>query len=156
MHLRVTFCWLLGAVVAWGMSGSTVQAQFGGNGLYLYNMPSNLYGTGIESVPYFSLHPPVYYSMPVPRTYGYSPFAYPPGFMTPEIMPAEPKLMLNPHAPRRAAPKRTAERVTMSPRMIVNPFVAQRNRANERVAIREPSEAVEPAEAGDFKVDSIP
>jgi hypothetical protein len=29
-------------------------------------------------VPYFALHPPVYYSYRVARTYGYSPFAYPP------------------------------------------------------------------------------
>ena len=27
--------------------------------------------------PYFSLHPPVYYSQPVARSYGYSPYAYP-------------------------------------------------------------------------------
>jgi hypothetical protein len=33
-----------------------------------------------ESVPYFALHPPVYYSYRVARTYGFSPFAYPPCF----------------------------------------------------------------------------
>jgi len=31
-----------------------------------------------EHVPYFSQHPPVYYSYPVRRTYGHSPYAWPP------------------------------------------------------------------------------
>jgi hypothetical protein len=39
-------------------------------------------GTG-DTIPYFSLFPPVYYSYHVPRPYGYSPFAYPPGVFTP-------------------------------------------------------------------------
>src|SRR5262245_13412112 len=60
---------------------------------------------GGESIPYFALHPPVYYSYPVPRSYGYSPFAYPFGSPTPEIewgppkveKKPEPKLMSNPH-----------------------------------------------------------
>ncbi|HVC95362.1 MAG TPA: hypothetical protein VND64_16825 [Pirellulales bacterium] len=154
MHLRVKLCCLLGAVVAWGMSGSAAQAQFGGNGFYLYNLPQNLYGNGNDSIPFYSLHPPVYYSMPVPRTYGYSPFAYPPGFMTPEILPAEPKVMLNPHAPRRSSPKRTGERVTMSPRIIVNPYVAQTRHSSNRVAIREAVDPVEPAASGSFEADA--
>jgi hypothetical protein len=41
-----------------------------------------------ESVPYFALHPPVYYSYPVARTYGFSPFPYPPEVLTPELPPA--------------------------------------------------------------------
>ena len=36
-----------------------------------------------ESVPYYALHPPVYYSFRVPRTYGYSPYAYPGAVLTP-------------------------------------------------------------------------
>ena len=44
-----------------------------------------LYGVLADNVPYYSAFPPVYYSVPVARTYGYSPFAYPPGTMTPEI-----------------------------------------------------------------------
>jgi hypothetical protein len=154
MHLHVKFFWLLGAFVAWGFSGSAAQAQFGGNGFYLYNLPQNIYGNQIDSVPYYSLHPPVYYSMPVPRTYGYSPFAYPPGFMTPEIMPAEPKVMSNPHAPRRSSPKRIGERVTMSPRVIVNPYVAQSRHSSERVAIREEVNAVEREASGNFEADA--
>jgi hypothetical protein len=33
----------------------------------------------IDTMPYFSLHPPVYYGRHVARTYGVSPFAMPPG-----------------------------------------------------------------------------
>src|SRR5436305_15351376 len=59
---------------------------------------------GHEHIPYFALHPPVYYSYPVARTYGYSPFAYPFGSPTPEIewappkeeKKSEPKTTLNP------------------------------------------------------------
>lgn len=30
-----------------------------------------------ERVPYFAAHPPVYYSTPIARSYGHSPFPYP-------------------------------------------------------------------------------
>ncbi|MDX1962137.1 MAG: hypothetical protein SFX18_03225 [Pirellulales bacterium] len=50
-----------------------------------------------ERPPYFSLYPPVYYSYPVPRTYGWSPFAYPAGTMTPEIEISEAATVVNPH-----------------------------------------------------------
>ena len=37
------------------------------------NFPFGLYGSRMNEVPYFSMFPPVYYSLPVPRTYGWSP-----------------------------------------------------------------------------------
>src|SRR5262245_27891802 len=43
-----------------------------------------LYRELLKNVPFYALHPPVYYSYPVPRTYGYSPFAYGPWTMTPD------------------------------------------------------------------------
>ena len=51
-----------------------------GGAWYGYIYPGTYAG---QSVPYFSVHPPVYYSYRVARTYGYSPFAYPPGVLTP-------------------------------------------------------------------------
>ncbi|MFH1918860.1 MAG: hypothetical protein ABIP48_03090 [Planctomycetota bacterium] len=36
-----------------------------------------------RGIPYFAAHPPVYYSHIVPRPYGYSPYAYLPGIVTP-------------------------------------------------------------------------
>lgn len=59
-------------------------------------------------VPYFAAHPPVYYSQPVPRTYGYSPFAYTPDTRTPDVVPAaQPVEIINPYVPSssKAAPK---------------------------------------------------
>src|SRR3970040_1649331 len=59
--------------------------------LSLIGTPDAFAGYGVLStslryeVPPFAASPPVYYSYPVPRTYGYSPFAYPPHVMTPEI-----------------------------------------------------------------------
>jgi hypothetical protein len=49
-----------------------------------------------ESVPYFALHPPVYYSYPVARPYGFSPFPYPPEVLTPELPRTSP-VMGNPY-----------------------------------------------------------
>ena len=61
---------------------------------------AELYRELYNNVPYFALHPPVYYSYPVPRTYGYSPFAYPPYVMTPEIvMRSAAAEIINPHVP---------------------------------------------------------
>lgn len=77
--------------------------------------------------PYFSLYPPVYYSYPVPRTYGYSPFAYPLGTPTPEvtITDAPSQLMINPYVPRSQATGQ-GEKTAGGPQTIVNPFVEPR------------------------------
>ena len=59
-----------------------------------------LYNSLDYNVPYFSAHPPVYYSYPVPRTYGYSPFAYPPYVMTPDLgEDSAPVEITNPYVP---------------------------------------------------------
>ena len=87
----------------------------------------SLYGSISRGVPpYFSLFPPVYYSVPVPRTYGYSPFAYPAGTPTPEIQvaPAQTSLMINPYVPRATAAP-TADQTTGGPLTLINPFVAK-------------------------------
>lgn len=119
------------ALVLWGVVGSSAQAQVGVNSRYsigygFLSTGPNLYGG--ESIPYFSMHPPVYYSAPVPRTYGYSPFAYPPGIMTPDIECA-PAPILNPHVPQKATgakTERTASvRHSIAPKLIYNPFVEQ-------------------------------
>jgi hypothetical protein len=94
---------LLACLAAVASSAGSAQAQgwgFGGG----WGWPS-VYS--MDQPPYFSLHPPVYYSMPVARTYGYSPFAYP-GFVetpawegaagyAPPAAPASPKMIINPY-----------------------------------------------------------
>lgn len=72
-------------VFALAVSASAGRAMadgcgWGGWGMY-YGYP----GYTSEYIPYFAQHPPVYYSYPVPRPYGWSPYAYPPGTMTPEL-----------------------------------------------------------------------
>jgi hypothetical protein len=92
---------------------------------------AELYRELYNNLPYFALHPPVYYSEPVPRTYGYSPFAYPPYVMTPEIVhDSKPVTIINPHVPA-AAPASAETNTDRSasttnepePLVIVNPYV---------------------------------
>jgi len=53
-----------------------------------------------EELPYFSKFPPVYYSHIVPRPYGVSPYAAPPGIVPTEYMVqplAQPEVIRNPY-----------------------------------------------------------
>lgn len=113
---------------------------------------ANGYGLGIgglyrsldfpteRRVPYFAAHPPVYYSQPVPRTYGYSPFAYGPNVRTPDVVPASsgPVEIVNPYVPSSNKASEGAKKTKRKPKartvaapkaepsgplMIVNPFV---------------------------------
>jgi hypothetical protein len=70
----------------------------------------------------------------VPRTYGYSPFAYPPGTMTPEVViqeAAQPIQIVNPYVPQdqqdAARADQSASDVKLSdqpqPLVIINPYV---------------------------------
>jgi hypothetical protein len=130
-------------VVASAASAGRAQAQcasygggYGGWG-WGYDI-GRLYGVLQQNVPHFAAFPPVYYSYPVPRTYGYSPFAYPPGTMTPEVEIAEPLAIANPYfkgtSPVESAEvKPKADQTTAAPapkpRLIVNPYVEQPARA---------------------------
>jgi hypothetical protein len=96
---------------------------------------SNLYNQGFIPVPpYFSLHPPVYYSVPVPRTYGYSPFAYPGGVPTPDVQ-LGPEEIVNPYvepdtkeqAETKDASAKTAAYEKPAPLVVRNPFVDQQD-----------------------------
>jgi hypothetical protein len=91
-------------------------------------------GYTAEYVPYYAMHPPVYYSYPVPRAYGWSPFAYPPGTMTPEILgKIEPQEMINPHVPQQQpdspSARPTSNKTTNNepagpvPQVVINPYV---------------------------------
>ena len=87
---------------------------FGGIGDY------SVYST--ESIPFYWQYSPVYYSQPVPRTYGYSPYAYPPGVQTPEVV-VEPELTINPYVPRKKSTAEATGRVASRVKRIQNPFV---------------------------------
>lgn len=98
----------------------------GGYGYWGYD--SYGWGTGYysqDTVPYYVMHPPVYYSYVVPRPYGYSPFPYPIGSPTPEVAVAEPKIIRNPYVPAPAGGGTKSARMTPQPLRIRNPYVAQ-------------------------------
>ena len=78
----------------------------------------------IPTPPYFAIHPPVYYSAPFPRTYGYSPFAYPGTVRTPEIEVTKPVMIENPYTSDKKKEDRNDLKTAKSTsRLIINPFV---------------------------------
>jgi hypothetical protein len=143
MNLRRLF--LLAALALTFAAARPAAAQcdacYGGYGGYGYGGYwdiGRLYSVLSQNVPYYAAFPPVYYSYPVPRTYGYSPFAYPPGVRTPEIEFVEPLAINNPFfkgeekpATAKNAPEAPADRTTSAPPAprpltIINPFVTDR------------------------------
>lgn len=121
-----------GVLLAASLVSTKAEAQVfgtGGYGLGFYNYSSY----DMPRIPYYALYPPVYYSYPVARPYGYSPFAYPPGVLTPEA-PAKPKATVyhNPYVPQKAA-EPAADRTASVGRMYYNPYVPQTASAGKAV-----------------------
>lgn len=144
---------LLTAAVAVAGLGAAARAEaqcgtgygfgYGGYGWGAWDI-GRLYGVLAQNVPYYAAFPPVYYSVPVPRTYGYSPFAYPPGVMTPEVVISEPLSINNQYysgateaktaeAAEAAVDQTTAAPAPVGPQVIINPYVAP---AGEKLAGR--------------------
>jgi hypothetical protein len=123
-------------MAAWGAIGIESAAANGCGGNcgwypypYLYSPSFNSYFPSDRQIPYFSEFPPVYYSYPVARTYGLSPFAYPPTF-TP-FEESVPVTVTNPHVETKptSSKKQRADRSvdahrSPTPLVVVNPFVA--------------------------------
>lgn len=126
----------IGCVVllAASLQASQASAQIGPGayGLGFFNYNSNQNG-GNDRIPYYALYPPVYYSYPVPRTYGYSPFAYPPGTITPAAAPTVAAIdYINPFVhqsdvnqstPAPVGKAETVDPTASLPRMYYNPYV---------------------------------
>jgi hypothetical protein len=145
MNFRRT---LLSALLLTAASaGSQAHAQcgpYGGGygGFGAWDM-GRLYGVLADNVPYYAAFPPVYYSQPVPRTYGYSPFAYPPGVMTPEVVEeVQPAVIENPYftpgttseAPAAEAGEPVVDQTTSvaparGPQEILNPYFSRTENA---------------------------
>lgn len=113
-----------------GLGGGRLGVGFGGG--YGCGDGLSLYRNGqIPVPPYFALHPPVYYSAPVARTYGYSPFPYPGDVRTPDVLPlgASAKMITNPYAQPVKQAEDKAEKpkedsvAEVAPLVIRNPFV---------------------------------
>src|SRR4051812_12987664 len=124
MNVR-QLCCLLGMTACWMIPTTPVQAQmYGGyvGGPYYNGVPYSIYSQ--DTIPYFALHPPVYYSRPMSRPYGLSPFAYPPGSMLPPL--PQPQMVINSYVgqgdafpPMSSAPSAPPPK----PKTIQNPFV---------------------------------
>jgi hypothetical protein len=129
-------------VVAVACLANSASAQIGfgagGYGLGFYNYGRA--GVMQQDIPYYALYPPVYYSQPVPRTYGYSPFAYPPGVMTPDVAPPQPEVIKNPYVPLPPPTKPTSDQHTNAPRIYRNPYVKQAQVASEQSLQRRTAE----------------
>lgn len=131
---------LLAVALLCGLAASNAQAQcggmYGGFGYGGYWDIGRLYQVLSQNVPYYSAFPPVYYSVPVPRSYGYSPFAYPPGTMTPEVVETvAAQEIVNPYVEpaslKSEKTEATKDRVTSttgqpSALVVSNPFVTPR------------------------------
>ena len=129
---------LLAMALLCGLVAGEANAQcggacggMGGFGMGGYWDIGRLYSVLAQKVPYYAAFPPVYYSAPVPRSYGYSPFAYPPGTMTPEVVETvSAQEIVNPYVEQTSVEMPAAEedKVTKSsnapaPLVVMNPFV---------------------------------
>ena len=94
------------------------------------------YITTDRQIPYFAEHPPVYYSYVVPRTYGYSPYAYRANVRTPNPRRSSRPLVLRNHHIRKgskavaddvtdktASNTRPVKTLAVEPLVIENPYV---------------------------------
>jgi hypothetical protein len=126
MYVRTIRYSLLAAVVVLLGGAGKAQAQFGVP--YAFGgYGSSIYAN--ERLPFYSLYPPVYYKQAIPRSYGYSPFAYPLGPPTPSPTPVS-QVVMNPFC---AAPAPAPDEGELAdrpkPLLIRNPFVPDAERA---------------------------
>lgn len=152
MNARRLFALVVLAASFSAANQASAQCGYGGGwGAYGAWDVGRLYGLLADRVPYYAAFPPVYYSVPVPRTYGYSPFAYPPGTMTPEVeVLAEPLTITNPYfrgtdktaaggsaikseSEQPAADRTTGVRASSAPLVIVNPYFSRPDAVRTRV-----------------------
>jgi len=131
---------LLAALAAVGLIAAfageaRAQGFQGRTGLpwFAYGYSGSLYGLGRLPVPpYYAIHPPVYYSLPQPRTYGHSPFAHSGNYHPP--VHAARRIVANPFIPAVPLPEPVhppAETATSTARLIVNPFYSGELRSIE-------------------------
>ena len=140
------------AVLAVIATPDKAQAQYGNWGGSIVPYPyatgyfSSPYSLGqVPTPPYFALHPPVYYSRPVARSYGYSPYVYPGTTMTPEVVEEiiGPEIIENPYCSPTSTGKPLKEdpsvkSASVRPTWIINPYVqAKSEQVVTTVATRE-------------------
>lgn len=132
--MKFKLAFILLAFGSLSLAAVPASAHDGPLGCYGSHGYGYLYRNLDFEIPYYAAYPPVYYSYPVPRTYGYSPFAYPPGTMTPDVIieePVEPVTILNPYVKQEEDSEAESEEKVAAasqapkPLVIVNPHVPQ-------------------------------
>jgi hypothetical protein len=110
------------AAVCFTAQSASAQDPYCSGGFPWNNYFSSPYAASrIPTPPYFAIHPPVYYSAPIPRTYGYSPYAYPGTVRTPDLESPKTAMIVNPYATKNASDKKPLKTASKS-RMVLNPF----------------------------------
>jgi hypothetical protein len=121
------------------LAANSASAQCGGYGigncsfgnLNAFGSSGTLYGSGYLPVPpYFAIHPPVYYSHPYYRPYGWSPFAQP-GYVAPAMLRPEPRMVINPMVPAKAAQPNAVKENMAQWELIQNPYFVAGKKAGE-------------------------
>ena len=129
--IRIVFsvaavCLLLGSLLSGEAKAQYGFFRGGCYPAYYGQWTSNVYPR--EHIPYYALHPPVYYSHPVSRPYGWSPFSdAPPAYATQRSRPAaevvRPLTIRNPYVVGVSAVGEDPSAV--QPLRIDNPYVKQ-------------------------------
>ncbi len=127
MYARLTVSLLL-ALLA--ISVYPAAADAWGHGGTFYSVtawdyqPHRTYLSLRNTLPYYTLHPPVYYSDVIRRPYGWSPYAAFPSVAPPTGQPPVPLVISNPYVAGTSVTGRTGPS-RPAPLRIVNPYVAQ-------------------------------
>lgn len=134
---RVIPAFIIAALFAVATSEADAQilyGQGGGYGPYGHPYGSSLYSLGrIPVPPYFSLHPPVYYSGIKPTTYGSTPFAQRPRITINYPVHKLPAPAADQPAMRMKSPETQSARAT---KVVMNPFV----KSEPTLAPRQPAD----------------
>ena len=130
MIAKLTVCGILCLLVVFGLPNKAAAAgpyYYGGyyGGVTPWDYSGRTYERIQNNIPYFALHPPVYYSRPVPRTYGYSPFALFPGMIPAQDQVAAPSPAPSPYVVQMSGGARISYQAVRKPLRIVNPYVAK-------------------------------
>jgi hypothetical protein len=130
------------AVLSLGLWANSASAQCGGFGGYdgftgsfgtlnAYGSGGTLYGSGYIPVPpYFSIHPPVYYSHQYYRPYGWTPFAQP-SYMGAAVLRPEPRMVVNQYVKKSTKDAARPADNTAKAEVIVNPFYVKQETTSQ-------------------------
>ena len=121
MNAKKTLLMVAVAAVLLCACGEALADNGQAYGSYAWALPPSIYVN--DYIPYYAAHPPVYYSYPVPRPYGFSPYAYPPGTMTPEPKLEKPVVIQNEFFRPGEVKKAPQDQTAGLPRRVANPYV---------------------------------